>query len=161
MSTDRRCGRPKADGEPCRNVLLHPALISCRVHRAEGDDAIEAGRQELWKDTWDKAYELGKQSARRDMELVEMVQRLEAERAACFRLHEDGAQVVQVGRYAYKWRGEPLSVGDEVLVPGNWLVREPQWLTVTGFGSDYDGALSFILNMRKVEDGDRLRQGQG
>lgn len=66
----------------------------------------------------------------------------------------DGAQVVEVGRYAYRWSGdEPLTVGDKVMLPQNWVSEMtdgpgPFSGTVTRLGSTYTGALSSII--RKV-----------
>ena len=63
----------------------------------------------------------------------------------------DGHQVVEVGRYAYRWRGsDPLSVGDRVVLPENWLSRIKDGPgsredVVTRLGSTYRGELSFIV----------------
>lgn len=59
-------------------------------------------------------------------------------------------QVVEVrtpsGRVlAYSWQGDPLAVGDKVLIPGNWLYKEAQVAEVVKLGSDYPGHLDSIL----------------
>lgn len=67
-----------------------------------------------------------------------------------------GEQLVVVdGRLTYRWAGEPLKVGDRVLLPGNWLSevkygRGPFPGTVTALGSSYQGELSSVL--RKISD---------
>jgi hypothetical protein len=60
-------------------------------------------------------------------------------------------QIVRVdGGYAYTWPGEPLAIGDRVLLPENWLSavkhgHGPFQGTVTGFGTDYDGVMSAVI----------------
>ena len=63
----------------------------------------------------------------------------------------EGDQVVSVGRYAYRWRGQPaLAVGDRVLLPENWLSRKKDgpgdWVgVVTELGTTYAGDLAFVV----------------
>ncbi|MDX3003459.1 hypothetical protein PWY87_17360 [Kribbella solani] len=68
------------------------------------------------------------------------------------RIYEvDGDQAVEVGRYSYRWGGEPpLAVGDKVLLPENWLSAlndgpGPQTGTVTALGTRFRGQLSRIV----------------
>jgi len=62
-----------------------------------------------------------------------------------------GDQVVEVDGYAYRWRGNGvLKVGDQVLLPPNWLSRVKDGLgpfrgVVTKLGATYRGELSFIV----------------
>jgi hypothetical protein len=64
----------------------------------------------------------------------------------------DGEQVVSVGKYAYRWRGQPaLEVGDRVLLPENWLSRKKDgpgnWEgVVTELGSTYGGKIAYIVS---------------
>lgn len=64
----------------------------------------------------------------------------------------DGDQVVSVGKYAYRWRGEPpLEVGDRVWLPENWLSRKKDgpgnWAgVVTELGSTYGGKIAFVVD---------------
>jgi len=64
----------------------------------------------------------------------------------------DGEQVVSVGRYAYRWRGDrPLAVGDRVLLPENWLSRKKDgpgnWVgVITDLGTTYTGTLAHIVD---------------
>ena len=65
----------------------------------------------------------------------------------------DGQQIVEVDGYAYRWAGEPLGVGDRVILPANWLSevkhgKGPFPGTVTAIGSSYDGEMSAIV--RKI-----------
>lgn len=57
-------------------------------------------------------------------------------------------QVVRVGpkQLAYQWSGYfPLSVGDRVLLPGNWLTDYANFeADVVGFGTDHDGSLHSV-----------------
>jgi len=90
--------------------------------------------------------------------LEQRVQELEQLLDEINRAYEiDGDQIVQVGRYAYRWRGpSPLNVGDRVLLPENWLSRAkygpgPFEDIVTGLGTNYQGELSFILRQLPPE----------
>ncbi len=64
----------------------------------------------------------------------------------------DGEQVVSVGRYAYRWRGSPpLTVGDRVLLPENWLSRKkdgpgPWTGVITELGTTYTGMLAHVVD---------------
>lgn len=71
-----------------------------------------------------------------------------------------GHQIVVIdGRLTYLWSGaEPLAVGDQVMVPENWLseLKYGHGLhlgTVTSLGSTYTGELSTIV--RRATDDDR------
>jgi len=67
--------------------------------------------------------------------------------AATFRTHDHaGRQIVEVGgRYAYVWVGDdPLQVGDLVELPGTYISPSGWTSNVTGLGSAYRGALTFI-----------------
>jgi len=71
------------------------------------------------------------------------------------RFTENGKQIVRFGKYSYTWDGpEPLALGDRCLLPGNWLFKETSEAEVTGFGTDYDGALSRVV--RLIERADAL-----
>jgi hypothetical protein len=85
-------------------------------------------------------------------------QRAEAGREKNFRtVTSSGEQVVVVDGYTYRWGGEPLKVGDRVLLPANWLSevkhgKGPFPGTVTAMGSSYDGEMSAII--RKIGSGE-------
>ena len=60
---------------------------------------------------------------------------------------------MRVKEYSYLWAGDPLRVGDEVLLPGSEFRPEPWSATVTGLGSAYRGEMKHILRrLRSVED---------
>ncbi|MGI5165676.1 hypothetical protein ACQEU3_15070 [Spirillospora sp. CA-253888] len=85
--------------------------------------------------------------------LRKKVRELEERLADASRYYEvDGDQVVEVGRYGYRWSGaEELKVGDRVLLPENYISRikngpGPVEGVVTKLGSTYrDGPLSRII----------------
>ena len=64
----------------------------------------------------------------------------------------DGDQVISVGKYAYRWRGgQPLAVGDRVLLPENWLSRKKDgpghWVgVITELGTTYTGSLAYVVD---------------
>jgi hypothetical protein len=67
-----------------------------------------------------------------------------------YRLVQDGKQIVRFGKYSYTWDGdEPLAAGDRCLLPANWLFKEETESVVTGFGTDYDGALQAVVRLVK------------
>jgi hypothetical protein len=72
-----------------------------------------------------------------------------AEDAPGFRLTEGGKQIVRFGRYSYLWAGdEPLALGDLCLLPASWVPgSEPHAERVTGFGTDYDGELVYVVKV--------------
>ncbi|QHC16580.1 hypothetical protein GR131_14555 [Streptomyces sp. GF20] len=114
---------------------------------------------------WNEGYEAGRESgasssksriAHLEKRVEELEEQLDAER----RVYEvDGFQVVQVGKYTYRWRGSDLlRVGDRVLLPENWLskVKEGPGHTVgvvTRLGTTYRGSLTDILGRAPATDG--------
>jgi hypothetical protein len=111
------------------------------AHRSGYQEGYEAGRKASVA-----ASEIRISSLERQVE--ELRQRLDKET----RIHEVGGdQIVDVGGYAYRWRGEtPLEIGDRVLLPENYVSRlrhgpGPLEGTVTGFGTTYQGPLAFVL----------------
>ena len=147
MTEPIRCGRPTKSGQPCRTILrLGVAEFVCHSHATENDRAIMAMLNREWTDAYRDAFEHGKASARWEYEAAAR----EAARAERFRLTDGGRQVVRFGKYAYTWNGpEPLRIGDLCRLPGNWLFKHPQEEVVTGFGTDYDGALQPVLCLLK------------
>jgi len=74
----------------------------------------------------------------------------EAAREGFRTVTESGEQIVVVDGYSYRWRGNPLAVGDRVMLPENWLSAlkygsGPFPGTVTGIGSSYQGELAAVL----------------
>ncbi|WP_243741115.1 hypothetical protein [Streptomyces sp. 8K308] len=98
--------------------------------------------------------EIGRAGAERTIEhLRRRIQELEKEDADEATPVTDGGgdQIVEVNGYAYRWTGQPpLCVGDQVLLPENYVSRfkhgpGPFTGTVTGLGSTYQGELASIL----------------
>lgn len=138
----RACGRSTKSGQPCRN------LFPCRAHWKEDDQLII----DAWNEAWNAAYQAGIRSGR-SMLLSEQDQQRRQERSDANRRYADsGKQIVEVDhRYAYTWDGaEPLAVGDQVVLPSNWLIKHESDGRVTGLGTTYDGALSAIA--RKINN---------
>lgn len=88
----------------------------------------------------------------------QQVERLKAELADLRRIgdsrrrvyRDSQGQLVEIGRYAYRWTGTPdLKVGDEVDLPASWVQvaqGASHWTgTVTALGSTYTGQHSTIL----------------
>lgn len=149
----RRCGHLKGNGEPCQAILWSPGVYACGHHETDVDRARRKGWQEGrdWgHDLHKNAYEDGRKAGRNDLLREQADKEREAERQRNWReTTADGMQIVRCGRgYAYIWPGEtPLSVGDRVRLPGNWLFSSPFEDEVTGLGSDYQGPLSWILDV--------------
>ena len=151
----RRCGRPTKSGTRCRALLAYSGFISCKLHRAAGDDEIEWGyRRGMIAARQDEeqirrcAMEAARAELRRETEL----ERRRQEEAAAFRTQEGGAQIVVVDGYTYRWFGDPLAVGDRVMLPPPPVSQMkhgpgPVPGVVTALGSSYRGALSSVLRV--------------
>ncbi|MER6512072.1 MULTISPECIES: hypothetical protein [unclassified Nonomuraea] len=69
----------------------------------------------------------------------------------------NGDQVVEVGKYAYRWRGQPpLTVGERVLLPENWVSQMTEGRgtfvgEVTRLGATYRGHLSTIVSRARTD----------
>lgn len=146
----RLCGRPTRSGKPCRTRLAQ-LEFACAKHAGDHDRELAAAYQR----GREEGYELGKKIGSNDAKvewLERRVRELEQRLDDAERYYEFGGdQVIEVGRYAYRWRGDtPLEVGDRVLLPQNWLSRMkdgpgPTEGVVTGLGATYRGELSFII----------------
>ncbi|WP_285731987.1 hypothetical protein [Nocardiopsis sp. ATB16-24] len=152
----RTCGRPTKAGHPCK-IRVSSSDIACGTHATEQDRAVAEAHRRGYRE----GYEVGNSSAGsyskfRIEQLESQVEELRQQLDKETRIHEIGGdQVVQVGGYAYRWRGRPpLAVGDRVLLPENYVSRMkygpgPMEGTVTGLGTTYRGPLAFIL--RRLE----------
>ncbi|MGV9693966.1 hypothetical protein ACWDUX_33265 [Streptomyces sp. NPDC003444] len=158
---DRTCGRPTRSGNPCK-VRISGSDVACGTHATEQDKAVaEAHRR-----GWNEGYEAGRESSASSSTshiayLENRVKELEGQLDNARRVYEvDGCQVVQVGKYSYRWCGsDPLEVGDRVLLPENWLskLKDGPGLTVgvvTKLGTTYCGSLSDIVGRAPATDGD-------
>ncbi|PYC77336.1 hypothetical protein C7C46_19025 [Streptomyces tateyamensis] len=116
--------------------------------------------QRGWREGYEQGSKSGAASAKLKIEWLERrVKELEQQLDDATRIYDlDGDQVVQVGRYAYRWRGgEPLEVGDRVRIPENYVSRlkdgpGPTIGVVTALGTTYRGDLSVIIGRAPVAD---------
>lgn len=139
-----RCGRPTASGGPCRQILYSPWLAACGTHATDDDRALASRLNAAWRSGLEAGFRSGRDSAR----CAECDARKAEAATARLRFTEGGKQIVRFGKYSYVWDGDaPLALGDRCLLPGNWLFKETSEAEVTGFGTDYDGALSHVLRL--------------
>ncbi|MGD9485746.1 hypothetical protein WDH52_21250 [Streptomyces sp. TRM70308] len=107
---------------------------------------------------WSEGYKSGSLSSAsysrsRIERLKQRVKELEEQLDDAKRVYEIGGhQVVDVGGYAYHWRGStPLEVGDRVLLPESYVSRMkngpgPSLGVVSKLGTTYRGPLSDIVS---------------
>jgi hypothetical protein len=162
------CGAPTRSGEPCKNTLTRttrfdsrPSLSLCGVHASQEQKDQWAHDVKLWE----AGRRVGVKSAMAvaDNTLAHLRQRI-AELEAANAAHEwvakakmrdtDGAQLVTVDGYAYRWTGSPdLQVGDYVKIPGPfWHPGTTRVGQVAKLGSVWDGEHVEILR--------RFREGE-
>ncbi len=135
--------------------------MACGTHATEQDKAVAEAHRRGWSEGWEEGCESGASSSKSHIAYLEKrVKELEGQLDAARRVYEvDGCQVVQVGKYSYRWRGsDPLAVGDRVLLPENWLskVKEgpgPTVGVVTKLGTTYRGFLADIVGRAPATDG--------
>lgn len=152
-----KCQRATKSGKRCQNTLPGPASRACSLHETPEDIAYREGYQA--GAAAERGYAEKSRESSREFWIAEgrRLERAEAQERKNFRtVTAAGEQLVVVdGRLTYRWAGEPLKVGDRVLLPGNWLSgvkygRGPFPGTVTALGSSYQGELSSVL--RKISD---------
>lgn len=151
-SYNRCCGRPTRSGKPCR-ARVYGHDVACGVHATDQDRALTAAYQRGWSEGYHQGSTSGSSLAQTRIEWLERkVHDLEQQVDDTQRYYEiDGDQVVEVGRYAYRWRGSPpLMVGDRVVLPENWvsaLRSGPGTFddVVTKLGATYRGELAHIV----------------
>ncbi|MFI7089751.1 hypothetical protein ACIBUR_39985 [Streptomyces anulatus] len=114
---------------------------------------------------WSEGYKSGSESSAsysrsRIERLEQRVKELDEQLDDAKRVYEIGGhQVVDVGGYAYSWRGStPLEVGDRVLLPENYVSRMkngpgPTLGVVSKLGTTYRGPLSDIVSRAPAADG--------
>ncbi|MEU6925597.1 hypothetical protein [Streptomyces sp. NPDC046631] len=155
---DRACGRPTRSGNPCK-IRIPGSDVACGTHATEQDKAVA----EAYRKGWNEGYEAGRESGASSSKshiayLKKRVKELEEQLDSARHVYEvDGCQVVQVGKYSYRWRGsDPLKVGDRVHLPENWVskLKVGPGLTVgvvTKLGTTYRGSLSDIVGRAPAE----------
>ncbi|MYS79454.1 hypothetical protein GTZ85_04220 [Streptomyces sp. SID5474] len=127
--------------------------IACGTHATAHDRALADAHRRGYNEGYKSGSESGTHWSTFKVEQLEKrVKDLEAQLDQARRYYEiEGDQVVEVGRYAYRWRGpEALEVGDRVLLPENYVTRLKNGPgatlgTVTALGATYRGTLSVIV----------------
>ena len=144
------CGKPTKSGAPCRaraqrdyrgHTNFH---VPCKAHLTPA--------HEKFLEYTAEAYAAGKRDGLRDAkgrDEIEIAQRvrdaINAELAKKDvinngRTHDSlGRQLVVIKGYTYHWEGEPLEVGDKVLLPGSWWSPKDWEGHVTSQVSTYKG----------------------
>ena len=155
VGSDHRCQGTTKKKEQCRNIVTRRFSPFCGLHQSEASLQMT--------ELLTTAYKLGREEAtasassfndwKLKLQEDEVARLKEQIRNLTYRERDEhGRQIVVVNiarGLTYAWGGsEPLSVGDVVVVPGNWLHSSPQTAEVIGIGSDYKGSMSSIL--RKV-----------
>ena len=149
---ERTCGRPTRAGKPCR-VRISGSDVACGTHATDEDRAVAKAHQQGWSEGYKVGCESGASSSKLKIEWLERrVEELEQRIDEATRIYElGGDQVVDVGGYAYRWRGGGhLEVGDRVLLPENYVSRMkngpgPVIGVVTALGTTYRGTLSSVV----------------
>lgn len=146
-----RCGKPTKSGRPCRNPtgLTEGPYGACDIH-ADDEDWV---RMSIHSAGWHAGFKSGLKAGEEAGRIHAKFEAAQAERAArqaaAFRLRDErGAQLVTVSirGLTYRWPDQPdLQIGDTVVIPGNWLVKEQQECTVAGLGSDFEGYIQNIV----------------
>lgn len=147
----RTCARPTRSGNPCK-IRISGSDLACGTHATEQEKAVAEGHQRGWSEGYKSGSESSARFSKSRIERLEQrVKELEEQLDNTKRVYEiDGHQVVDVGGYAYRWRGsEPLGVGDRVLLPENYVSRMkngpgPTVGVVSKLGTTYRGSLSDI-----------------
>ncbi|MFJ4829306.1 hypothetical protein ACIP79_05175 [Streptomyces sp. NPDC088747] len=157
---NRTCGRPTRSGNPCK-VRISGSDVACGTHATEQDKAVAEAHQRGWSDGYKSGSESSASFSKSRIERLEhRVKELEEQLDDSKRVYEiDGHQVVDVGGYAYRWRGStPLEIGDRVLLPENYVSRMkngpgPTLGVVSKLGTTYRGPLSDIVRRAPATDG--------
>ncbi|MFF5127663.1 hypothetical protein ACFY41_12170 [Streptomyces syringium] len=127
--------------------------MACGTHATEHDRAAADAHRRGYREGYDSGLKSGASSSKLKIEWLERrIKDLEQKLDETTRIYEvDGHQAVDVGGYAYLWRGSaPLEVGDRVLLPENYVSRMkngpgPTVGVVSKLGTTYRGHMSFIV----------------
>jgi hypothetical protein len=146
------CGRPTKSGQPCK-ARISRFEVACKAHATQHDHELAQTYQRGYREGFDRGREIQSGGAKLQVEHLERrVRELEQLLDDATRIYEIGGdQVVEVGKYAYRWRGEPsLKVGERVLLPENWVSRLKDGPgtalgVVTKLGTTYLGEMSLIV----------------
>jgi hypothetical protein len=149
---ERWCGRPTKSGKPCR-LTLNRWERACSTHATLEDQAYARGWIDgaaVGREGWQDAMEAAKSELRVEIENQIRREKAAEEERRNFRTEVGGKQIVSVSiggsrLLAYTWDGEPLAVGDRVLLPPNWLNTSPFEGEVAKVGSSYQGPMVGVL----------------
>ncbi|MFC7592200.1 hypothetical protein ACFQYP_57100 [Nonomuraea antimicrobica] len=133
--------------------------MACGIHITDHERALSEAYRRGWREGHSGGYDSGRSMARQEIErLQRRVTELEQHLDNAQRYYEiNGDQVVEVGKYAYRWRGHPpLKVGERVLLPENWVSQMAEGRgtfvgEVTRLGATYRGHLSAIVGRAKTD----------
>ncbi|MDQ3760588.1 MAG: hypothetical protein M3460_02470 [Actinomycetota bacterium] len=154
----RTCGRPTRSGKP-RQARIYGFGFACGMHASQHDRELAEVYRRGHGEGFQSGLEMGAGTVKQNVERLERrIQELEQRLDDAARIYEiNGDQVIQVGRYAYRWRGDmPLAVGTRVLLPENWVscMKDgpgPYEGVVTQLGTTYRGELSVIVGRAPAE----------
>jgi hypothetical protein len=149
----RRCGRPTKSGKPCQTILPSRRERACGKHSTSEDQAYAQGwtdGEAVGRQGWQDAKEAAKTELRVEAENQIRREKATEEERRNFRTQVGDKQVVlvEIGGsrpLSYTWDGDPLAVGDRVLLQANWLYTSPFEGTVVKVGSSYQGAMVDVL----------------
>ncbi|TGN74990.1 hypothetical protein E5083_21925 [Streptomyces bauhiniae] len=135
-------------------MRLSGSDVACGTHATEQDKAVTEAHRRGWREGHETGWKSSaRSSASRIEQLERRVHELEEQLDGAKRVYEVGGhQVVDVGGYAYRWRGgDLLEVGDRVLLPENYVSRlrngpGPTVGVVSQLGTTYRGPLADIVS---------------
>lgn len=161
----RTCGRPTRSGAPCK-ARIYGSDLACGIHLTPHERELAEAYKRGWNDGYKQASESAQKVSSSQVEwLKRRIEELEQLLDEATRVYEIGGdQLVEVGRYAYRWAGQPkLEVGERVLLPQNWVSKMtdgpgPTLGTVTRLGSTYQGEHARIVRRAPTEP---AKQNQG
>lgn len=160
----RTCGRPTRSGAPCK-ARIYGFDLACGIHVSPHErelvEAYKRGRNDGYKQAFESAQQISSNQVEWLKRRIEELEQLLDEATRVYEV--DGDQLVEVGRYAYRWAGQPrLEVGEHVLLPQNWVSvmtdgPRPTRATVTRLGSTYRGEHARIVSRAPATSADQNR----
>lgn len=153
----RKCGRPTKSGAPCKQQLNARYEVACGMHATDIEKKLTAAQSAAWSEGFHEGADYRTGLDRQEMDrLRQRVAELEQATGPPVQYKIGHDQIVQVGKYSYRWAGTPpLEIGDRVWVPENYVSRHkvgpgPYVDTITSLGTTYTGELSRIIS--RAED---------
>lgn len=163
------CSRiDSATGQPCQVRVSRPPVTidlvkridhlygprACPKHATENDRALIEILDRVWADAHAYGEIVGQRLGSRLDKNQAVAERVRAAQAGELRDTDDrGRQLVVIDdKYTYHWADPhgngPLEVGDIVLLPANQVNPAMHEGTVTGLGSNYQGATKAALYLK-------------